>query len=359
MTDLLTEIEGLEKQFGEEIEKLHHSNEILHLKATYLGKSGHLSSILKKMGGVSAEDRPTIGQKANILKGKIEEECQRLLDSLKRGALSEKTEKEKLDITLPVPELVGYLHPISQVRQEVEEIFVGLGFQVHEGQEIESDYYNFEALNIPANHPARDMQDTFYIDVGATLRGCPAKEGGHTGPPLLLRTHTSPVQIHVMERQKAPIAMIAPGTVYRRDSDASHTPMFHQVEGLLVDEGVRFSDLKGVLELFVHEFFGKKTIVRFRPSYFPFTEPSAEVDISCLFCGGTGNNCSVCKRSGWLEVMGCGMVSPAVFKKVGYDSRRYSGFAFGMGIERMAMLKFGVNDIRLFFENDMRFLKQF
>ncbi|MBI1908649.1 MAG: phenylalanine--tRNA ligase subunit alpha [Deltaproteobacteria bacterium] len=370
MSSLITEIEDLGKRFAEEIVSLRHPNEILQVKANYLGKKGHLSSILRRMGEMTNEERPKVGQMANSLKGKIEEECRRLLDQLKGQLLDRKTEGERADITLPGRGLPrGHLHPVRQVMEEVEEIFVGIGFQVHEGPEVESDYYNFEALNIPADHPARDMQDTFYVGAPLTrpsatlsLEGRGTKGEGDHGSPYLLRTHTSPVQIHVMERQKPPIQMIAPGAVYRRDSDASHTPMFHQVEGLLVDQGVRFSDLKGILTLFLNEFFGRSVRLRFRPSYFPFTEPSAEVDIGCIFCRGgqrSARTCKVCKKSGWLEVMGCGMVSPAVFRRVGYDLKKISGFAFGMGIERMAMLKLGINDIRLFFENDIRFLRQF
>ena len=345
--DLLTAIDSLGRRFAEEVVSLKDPNEVLRVKACYLGKKGHLSAVLERLSQLSKEERPEIGKRANLLKGKIEQECQRLLDDLKGSLLARKASEEKIDVTLPGRSIpLGSAHPIRQVAEEVEAIFVGLGFEVCEGSDTESDYYNFEALNIPADHPARDMQDTFYL-------GAPS-----VSAPLLLRTHTSPVQIHVMEkRKKPPIQMIAPGAVYRRDMDLSHTPMFHQVEGLLVDNGIRFSDLKGVLTLFVRRFFGPSVKVRFRPSYFPFTEPSAEVDIQCILCSGLG--CRVCKNGGWLEVVGCGMVASAVFENCGFDSKTVSGFAFGMGIERMAMLKFGINDIRLFYGSDLRFLRQF
>ncbi|MDO8643649.1 MAG: phenylalanine--tRNA ligase subunit alpha [bacterium] len=341
--DLLTEIQSLSRKFSEEIGSLKDPNLVLKIKADYLGKKGYLSGLLSRLPTLSSDLRPVIGKEANLLKNRIEEECRSLLESLKGGALARQAASEGVDVTLPGRlNSLGRLHPVRQVMAEAEAIFVSMGFQVHEGPEIETDYYNFEALNIPKDHPAREMQDTFYI-----------KDQKNE----LLRTHTSPVQIHVMQKKKPPIQMIAPGVVYRRDSDVSHTPMFHQVEGLLVDEGIRFSDLKGTLTLFVHQFFDPKVRVRFRPSYFPFTEPSAEVDIGCVACRGKG--CRICKQSGWLEVMGCGMVSPAVFGQVKYDSEKWTGYAFGMGLERLAMLKFGINDIRLFFENDVRFLQQF
>ncbi|HEX16786.1 MAG TPA: phenylalanine--tRNA ligase subunit alpha, partial [Deltaproteobacteria bacterium] len=249
--------------------------------------------------------------------------------------------RERVDVTLPgAPVPRGRLHPITQVMDEIVDIFTSMGFRVAEGPEVEWDYYNFEALNIPRDHPARDMHDTFYFS-----------------SEMLLRTHTSPVQVRVMERQSPPIQIVSPGVVYRRDSDVSHTPMFHQVEGLVVDEGVSFAQLKGVLSLFVKEFFGPDTPMRFRPSFFPFTEPSAEVDIGCVICRGSG--CGVCGWTGWLEILGCGMVHPAVFRAVGYKFGRLTGFAFGMGVERIAMLRYGINDIRLFFQNDLRFLEQF
>ena len=249
--------------------------------------------------------------------------------------------RERIDVTLPGRGVRhGSLHPVTQVREEICRIFAGFGFSVVEGPEVELDYYNFEALNIPKNHPARDMQDTFYIEDN-----------------IVLRTHTSPVQVRIMEKTKPPVRILSPGRVYRRDSDISHTPMFHQIEGLLVDRGVTFGDLKGVLTVFLKQVFGEETALRFRPSFFPFTEPSAEVDIRCVICSGRG--CRVCGQSGWLEILGSGMVDPEVFKNVGYDPEEFTGFAFGLGLERIAMLKFGISDIRLFFENDMRFLEQF
>lgn len=346
--ELLSKLDQLGEDFSRQIVTIRNPNEILKLKSDYLGKKGVISSILGGLKDLSQEERPFVGQRANVLKGQIEAACQNLLQELQKSRLERKS--DQLDVTLPGRETpVGHFHPIQQVMDRVEDIFTRLGFAVHEGPDVETDYYNFEALNFLEDHPARDMQDTFYIDEGK----------------FLLRTHTSPVQIHVMKGQKPPIQMIAPGAVYRRDTlDLSHSPVFHQVEGLLVDEGVRFSDLKGVLELFLRQFFGPKVPVRFRPSFFPFTEPSAEVDIGCLFClprrqAGRGEGCRVCKQSGYLEVMGCGMVSPHVLREVDYDPEALSGFAFGMGIERLAMLQYGINDIRLFFESDVRFLEQF
>jgi len=305
----------------------------------YLGRNGELTEILKEIGTLPSEERPRLGKLANAIKIEL---IQRIAD--KNAAIRrERQEKEhaKIDLTLPGhPFPRGHLHPLTQTLEECLSIFKRYGFQIAEGPEIESDYYNFEALNIPKNHPARDMQDTFYIS-----------------EDRVLRTHTSPVQIRVMEKFKPPIRIVAPGTVYRHDEDISHTPMFHQIEGLLVDEKVSMADLKGILTTFARHYFSPDTKVRFRPSFFPFTEPSAELDIECVLCGGDG--CAVCKQGGWLEVMGCGMVHPAVFEKVKIDAQKYSGFAFGMGIERIAMLKYRIHDIRLFFENDIRFLRQF
>jgi len=291
------------------------------------------------MRELSSDQKREVGRHINELKNWIENEVKEKTEKLK-GA-SPEGGNPGFDITLPGrKEARGSLHPITQTMEELISIFVSLGFQVAEGPEVESDYYNFEALNIPKDHPARDMQDTFYI-----------------GGEKVLRTHTSPVQIHVMEQQQPPLRIIAPGKVYRCDSDVSHTPMFHQIEGLMVDEKVTFSDLKGVMNIFVHHTFGKKTKVRFRPSFFPFTCPSAEVDILCVICRGKG--CRVCSHTGWLEILGSGMVHPALYENVGYDADRYTGFAFGMGVERIAMLKYGIDDIRKFFDNDMRFLEQF
>ena len=314
--------------------------ELNDLRVKYLGKKGVITLSLKKVGSLSSEERPEFGRQVNEVKKFLEEGIKAKKDELKKKAsLDEK--KDFFDPTLPGERPArGTLHPITQVMDEVISIFTFMGFEVAEGPEIESDYYNFEALNIPKDHPARDMQDTFYIT-----------------DDIVLRTHTSPVQIRTMEKESPPVRIIAPGKVYRCDSDISHTPMFHQVEGLFVDEGVSFAHLKGILKIFVHEVFGRDTALRFRPSFFPFTEPSAEVDVQCVICKGKG--CRLCSNSGWLEILGAGMVDPEVFKSVNYDSEKWTGFAFGMGIERIAMLKYGIDDIRLFFENDLRFLKQF
>jgi phenylalanyl-tRNA synthetase alpha chain len=314
---------------------------IQEIRVRYLGKKGELTTIMKGLGEVPASERPAMGQAANNVKDRIEEKIKEKLAFIRNEKKSEKLRKERIDVTLPGRrKRLGTKHPISIVIEEITEIFAGLGFQVVEGPEIELDYYNFEALNIPKDHPARDMQDSFYITENT-----------------LLRTHTSPVQIRTMLKQAPPVRIIAPGTVYRCDSDATHSPMFHQIEGLLVDKGISFGDLKGMLTIFVNQFFGKGTGVRLRPSFFPFTEPSAEVDIACVICRGKG--CRICKNSGWLEILGSGMVDPEVFRHVNYDSEMYTGFAFGMGIERVAMLKYGIKDMRLLFENDIRFLNQF
>lgn len=324
----------------EALKKIEQSLDIEHLenlKVTYLGRKGDLTSIIRNIKSLPADIRPKIGKEANVLKKEIE-----TLISKKANLFQ--TEEKKfstLDITLPSPSFsIGKSHPISKVLEEIINIFQNLGFQIASGPEIELIFYNFDALNIPADHPARDMHDTFYIN-----------------EQMILRTHTSPVQIRVMQKQAPPIRIIVPGKVYRKDADISHSPMFHQVEGLYVDKKVTFSDLKGVLAIFVRRIFGKDTTVRLRPSFFPFTEPSAEVDISCQVCKGDG--CRICSYTGWLEILGAGMVDPEVFKMVNYDSNQYSGFAFGLGVERIAMLKYKIDDIKLFFENDLRFLSQF
>ncbi|MDA3903720.1 MAG: phenylalanine--tRNA ligase subunit alpha [Desulfuromusa sp.] len=305
------------------------------------GKKGSLTEVMKGMRDLSAEERPVVGHLVNNLKDQFENAFIVRQLELQQQDIAAKLASEKIDVTLPGRKTAtGSLHPVTLVTDDVVDIFSRLGFAVAEGPEIEHDFYNFEALNIPKDHPARDMQDTFYIS-----------------DDRVLRTHTSPVQIRTMLKHQPPIRVIAPGTVYRRDSDLTHSPMFHQVEGFLVDERVTFGDLKGILTHFLNEFFGAGHSVRFRPSFFPFTEPSAEVDIECVICGGKG--CRVCGKTGWLEILGCGMIDPEVFKSVNYDAEKYSGFAFGMGLERLAMLKYGVNDLRLFFENDLRFLKQF
>ena len=312
------------------------------VRVQYLGKKGSLTEKMKSLGKLSAEDRPKAGQAINDAKTSVQEAIASRKASLEEAALNKVLESETIDVTLPGRgEQTGGLHPVTMTLRRIEDLFEQLGFDVAEGPEIETDWHNFEALNIPESHPARAMHDTFYID-----------------ETRLLRTHTSPVQIRVMLENPPPLRVIAPGRVYRCDSDLTHTPMFHQVEGFMVDEGVSFADLKGILDDFLRRFFERDDLaVRFRPSYFPFTEPSAEVDIQCVMCGGEG--CRVCSQTGWLEILGCGMVHPNVFGHVNIDTEKFSGFAFGLGVERMAMLRYGVNDLRLFFENDLRFLKQF
>lgn len=313
--------------------------ELEEFRVKYLGRKGLFSGLMKQLGQVDPGDRPRLGQLANAVKAEIESAFTGRQTAVDDSA--GQPSGEALDLSLPgrtIPP--GRLHPVTQIMDEICSIFEGLGFAVAEGPDIETDFYNFEALNIPPHHPARDMHDTFYFSES-----------------VLLRTHTSPMQIRAMENKKPPLRMIAPGKVYRCDSDITHTPMFHQVEGFLVDEKVSFADLKGVLSVFIARMFDEKTPIRFRPSFFPFTEPSAEVDIGCVICGGKG--CRVCKHTGWLEILGSGMIDPEVFKKIGYDPEVYTGFAFGLGVERIAMLKYGINDIRLYYENDLRFLTQF
>ena len=311
------------------------------LRVDYLGKKGQITGLLKGLGKLSAEERPKAGALINVVKQDLQALIGARKTELEGVAVEAKLAQEKIDITLPGRgQSTGGIHPVTRTIERMEDFFAAIGFEVVEGPEIEDDYHNFEALNIPAHHPARAMHDTFYVDQ-------------HT----VLRTHTSPVQVRVMESQAPPLRVICPGRVYRCDSDLTHTPMFHQVEGLLIDEHSSFSDLKGLIEDFLRVFFERELEVRFRPSYFPFTEPSAEVDIQCVNCGGKG--CRVCSHTGWLEVMGCGMGHPKVFEFSGIDTEKYSGFAFGMGVERLAMLRYGVNDLRLFFDNDLRFLEQF
>jgi len=314
------------------------------LKAEYLGKNGVVTQILKSLSQYSAEEKKKIGAEANKAKDSIEAAIEQRREFLKKAVIDEKMSKEKADASpaFYFPFSKGSLHPVMSAIDGISSVFKSLGFAVAEGPEIETDWYNFEALNIPKGHPARDTQDTFYLD----------------GVNNLLRTHTSPGQIHVMEKQKPPVKVIVPGRVYRNEaSDASHSSTFHQIEGLAVGENITFADLKNVLTQFVHKFFGNDLDIRFRPSHFQFTEPSAEVDMQCFFCKGKG--CRVCKSSGWIEMLGCGMVHPNVLKAVNYDPEKYSGYAFGIGVERVAMLKYGIDDIRLFYENDLRFLKQF
>jgi len=335
------DLRSLKQSFLEEVSAVSETAELHQLKIKYTGRKGLVTAQLKALSSVSPAERPAFGKAVNELKDFVERTIEEKESSLKDIEKEKRLLAEKIDVTLPGKSAKpGTFHPLNQVLEEIKDIFVSMGFGMEEGPEIELDYYNFEALNIPRHHPARDMQDTFYVS-----------------DDVVLRTHTSPVQVRVMEKKTPPLKIIAPGKVYRCDADISHTPMFHQVEGLMVDEGISFSDLKGVLELFIHSFFGKDTPVRFRPSYFPFTEPSAEVDIGCIFCAGKG--CRVCKTTGWLEVMGCGMVNPKVFEMSGYASDAYTGFAFGMGVERLTMLKYSIDDIRLFYENDLRFLRQF
>jgi phenylalanyl-tRNA synthetase alpha chain len=311
------------------------------LRVDYLGKKGRITGLLKGLGNLSAEDRPQAGALINVVKQELQDLISARKLALDATAVKAKLEQETIDVTLQGRgQTTGGVHPVTRTIERMEDFFAAIGFDVVEGPEIEDDYHNFEALNIPAHHPARAMHDTFYVDE-------------HT----VLRTHTSPVQVRVMESQEPPLRIICPGRVYRCDSDLTHSPMFHQVEGLLIDEHSSFADLKGLIEDFLRVFFERELAVRFRPSYFPFTEPSAEVDIQCVNCGGQG--CRVCSQTGWIEVMGCGMVHPKVFECSGIDTEKYSGFAFGMGVERLAMLRYGVNDLRLFFDNDRRFLEQF
>ncbi len=317
------------------------SAELEQVRVRFLGRQGALTGLLRSLGTLPAEERREVGAAANEVKRALETLLEQRLTEARETERRQARARQRPDLTLPGrrPPL-GTRHPLTLVQDEIVGIFVGLGFSIAEGPEIETDYYNFEALNIPADHPARDMQDTFYLP-----------------DERLLRTHTSPVQIRTMQAQRPPVRIICPGTVYRRDADITHSPMFHQIEGLAVDRHITMADLKGTLELFAREMFGARSRIRFRPSFFPFTEPSAEVDVLCFLCGGEG--CRVCKASGWLEILGSGMVHPNVLRNVGYDPEAFTGWAFGMGIERVAMLKYGIDDIRLFFENDLRFLRQF
>lgn len=331
-------LERLRLEAKRKIDEATNEKELEAVRVEFLGRrQGKITQILRNITDLSPQDRPLVGELVNQIKRAVQEDLKR-----REKQISREEEEEWVDITLPGKKpLLGRLHPITQTLEEIKRIFIGLGFQVARGPEVETEYYNFEALNMPRYHPARDEQDSFYLD-----------------DTHLLRTQTSPVQIRVMEKKSPPIRIIAPGRCYRRDAvDASHFPMFHQVEGLAVDKRITFSDLKGCLTYFVHQMFDKKTRLRFRPSFFPFTEPSAEVDISCIMCKGRG--CRVCSGKGWLEILGAGMVDPEVFRKVNYDPEKYQGFAFGMGVERICMLKYGIDDIRLFFQNDLRFLSQF
>ena len=312
------------------------------IRIQYLGKKGELTAVLRGMGALSAEERPIIGQVANDVRAAIEAALKVKAEAQQNAELEKRLISEKIDVTMPAKTSApGKLHPLIQVQRTIEDIFIGMGFSIAEGPEVEYDYYNFQALNIPENHPARDTQDTFYITEN-----------------ILLRSQTSPVQVRTMEHQKPPIRIISPGRVYRSDAvDATHSPLFHQIEGLVVDKGITMGDLKGMLETFAKTLFGNNTKLRFRPHHFPFTEPSAEVDVSCFVCGGNG--CRVCKNEGWIEILGAGMVHPYVLSNCGIDPEEYSGFAFGMGVERIAMKYYGIDDMRLLYENDTRFLEQF
>lgn len=331
------------ESFQRDLSSVEDLTELTEVKDKYLSRQrGELSLEMRKLGSLPAEERPQAGQLLNQLKNSVSQAIEKRRQDLKAAQTERRLEEERLDVSLPGFSFpLGAVHPIRRVLREMEEIFVRMGFSVLLGPEVETDYYNFEALNIPKGHPAREDQDTLYL-----------------GGDLLLRTHTSPAQIRTMEKHQPPLRIVVPGRVYRRDSvDATHSPMFHQVEGLVVDEGITMADLKGTLEMFFRELFSSDTQVRLRPSYFPFVEPGAEVDISCIFCSGRG--CRVCKKSGWIEILGAGMVHPKVFSMVGYDPERYTGFAWGMGIDRIAILKYQVSDLRYFFENDVRFLSQF
>lgn len=334
-------LDALVSQALEAVKQAADVNALEQLRVQYLGKKGELTQVMKTLGNIPAEERPRVGAMVNEAKERVQGELNARKSDMEAAALNARLAAERVDVTLPGRgQTSGGLHPVTRTMERIEEFFSRVGYAVAEGPEVEDDYHNFEALNIPGHHPARAMHDTFYFNAST-----------------LLRTHTSPVQVRTMESQKPPIRIVCPGRVYRCDSDLTHSPMFHQVEGLLVDREVSFADLKGTIAEFLQVFFEKDLQVRFRPSFFPFTEPSAEVDIQCVMCNGCG--CRVCKQTGWLEVMGCGMVHPNVFRSSGIDPEQYQGFAFGMGVERLAMLRYGVNDLRLFFDNDLRFLAQF
>ena len=337
----MKDLGGLRQEFQAELDAASSADEVERIRIKYLGKKGTLSELLTELASFSPEEKKTFGRDLNDLKRHVTEAITTRMNTLKQSELDRKLASDSLDITLPGKYTeMGSLHPINQTMEEIVSIFTSMGFGVAEGPEVETDYHNFEALNMPRYHPARDMQDTFYITEDSVLR-----------------THTSPVQIRAMLGRRPPLRIIAPGRVYRCDADVTHSPMFHQVEGLMVDTNISFSNLKAILELFIHKCFGPKIPVRFRPAFFPFTEPSAELDMGCIFCSGKG--CRVCKTTGWLEILGAGMVNPNVFRMVGYDPDVYTGFAFGMGVERITMLRHSIDDIRLFFENDLRFLSQF
>ncbi len=359
MSDLIEQLESMVGAARRELAAAPDERAVEDLRVRFLGQKGELSAVLRGMGALAAEDRPRVGEVANRVRDEVEALLQRARDRLAAEKLEAELAGRPIDPTLPGRRLLprGHRHPVTRAAQDIAAIFGRLGYEVADGPEIELDWYNFEALNIPADHPARDMQDTFYVDEGAIGSRAPAGT-------VVLRTQTSPVQIRAMKRAgKPPIRIICPGRVYRSDDDQTHSPMFHQVEGLCVDEGITFADLKGTLAAFARAYFGPQARTRFRPSYFPFVEPGAEMDVSCSLCGGRGTSgglrCGTCKGTGWLEVLGSGMVHPRVLEYGGLDPRRVTGFAFGMGVERMAMLRYGIGDLRLFFANDLRFLSQF
>ncbi|MBP1587336.1 MAG: phenylalanine--tRNA ligase subunit alpha [Clostridia bacterium] len=339
---MIEKLAEIKKLFTDKISGASTEESLENLRVEFLGKKGFMTGLMKMMGQLDAQERPKVGQAANEVRTYIETKLGEKKNELKAQALLCALEQEKLDVTIPgTPAAAGSLHPLNQVTEEMKRLFIGMGYEIAEGPEVEYDYYNFEALNLPEGHPARDTQDTFYIT-----------------DKILLRTQTSSVQIHVMEHKKPPIRIISPGKVYRADNlDATHSPIFHQLEGLVVDKGVTMGDLKGTLEIYAKAMFGENTKIRLRPHHFPFTEPSAEVDVTCWGCGGTG--CRICKGEGWVEVLGCGMVHPDVLRRCDIDPEVYSGFAFGIGIERTALARYGVSDLRQFFENDVRFLEQF
>jgi phenylalanyl-tRNA synthetase alpha chain len=345
---MLDSIENLRGAVSARVQECGSEADIEQLRVEVLGRKGQVTLLLRGLKDLPAEQRPQAGEQLNQLRHQLEQEMDARLAVVKQTSREQALKHERVDITLPGTRWErGRIHPLTLIIDEIIDVFWGMGFEIARGPDIEDDYHNFEALNIPQDHPARDMQDTFFVS------------SGH-----LLRTHTSPVQIRTMESRKPPLQVIVPGAVYRHDDDATHSPMFHQVEGFLVDQGIAFADLKGVLTHFLRQMFSQETGVRFRPSFFPFTEPSAEIDIQCVICGGScagaaGQPCRVCKSTGWLEILGAGLIDPAVFRFVGYDPEKVSGFAFGMGVERIAMLKYGIDDIRLFFQNDVRFLRQF
>lgn len=336
------QLEAIKAKALSELEAASSAADLEQLRVSYLGKKSPLTAALKNMGSLSPEERPIVGQMANAIKAELAAALDEAKEKIGKLELAKKLESEKIDVTLPSKRCAcGKLHPLTKIQREMEDIFLGMGFSIAEGPEVETDYYNFTALNTPEFHPARDVQDTFYIT-----------------DKILLRSQTSTTQVHAMEQGKPPIRVISPGRVYRSDAvDATHSPMFHQCEGLVIDKGITMADLKGTLLLFAKQMFGEKTEIRFRPHHFPFTEPSCEVDVSCFVCGGKG--CGVCKGEGWIEILGAGMVHPNVLRMSGIDPEEYSGFAFGMGIERIVMTKFGISDMRLLYENDVRFLSQF